>query len=152
MMRGMTLPNLTPQSLFALLAMLVGTACSTAAPPPTAPQAVVRLQAVIGDASCQSDSECRSIAAGQRACGGPDIYLAWSTRRSSVAAIERAAAGFNAASRPALPGQAASICVFLHDPGAYCQREANAVNAPGRCQLRPAGGPPGAGAPALPVR
>lgn len=152
MMRAMTPPALTPKTLFALLAMLAGTACSTAAPPPTAQQAITRLQAAIGDARCQSDSECRSVAAGQRACGGPDMYLAWSTSRSSLAAIDRAVAEFNAASRPALPGQTASICVFLHDPGAYCQRASAAVDAAGRCQLRPGSGPPAGGSPALPVR
>lgn len=159
-----------PAALFALL--LIGTACSSAAQPPSAQQAMARLEAAIGDARCTSDSQCRSVAVGHRACGGPELYLAWSTQRSSAQAIDRAVADFNAASRPALPGRTMSTCVFLHDPGAYCLRVAVAAPAgtatsaarsasaasaaatadgPGRCQLG-SRAPPAGGASALPVR
>ena len=143
---------MSPATLFALLPLLIGTACSVAAQPPTAQQAMARLEAAIGDARCTSDSQCHSIAVGHRACGGPDLYLAWSTRRSGAQTIERAVADLNTASRPALPGQTMSTCVFLHDPGAYCLRAATAADAPGRCQLGPRSPPPASGVPALPVR
>ena len=120
---------------------------ATAAEGP-AQQAMARIQALIGDASCRSDAQCRTIAVGQRACGGPEMYLAWSTRRTALADLERAVAAFEAASQPALPGRSASICVFLHDPGAVCRRMADPAQAADRCQLRPASNA-GAG---LPVR
>ena len=96
---------------------------------------------LIGDARCDDNAECRSVALGQRACGGPESYLAWSSRRTDAATLERAVAEFAAASRPARPGDALSTCEVLRDPGAFCARDAARPGTAGRCRLRPARGP-----------
>src|SRR5690349_4713970 len=49
------------------------------------------LVALIGDAACDDDSQCRTIAMGAKACGGPAYYLAWSTKRTDAAALQQAA-------------------------------------------------------------
>ena len=109
-------------------------------------QAMARIEALIGDAPCRNDGECRTIAAGQRACGGPDMYIAWSTRHTTAADIERAVAAFDAVGRATPPGRNVSICVYLHDPGAVCRPASG--HALGHCELRP----PSGASPSLPVR
>ena len=126
-------------------AILVGcnstTGSAPAAPPTPAQAAMARIEALIGDARCDDNAECRSVAIGQRACGGPESYLAWSSRRTDAATLERAVAEFAAASRPARPGDALSTCEVLRDPGAFCARDAARPGTAGRCRLRPARGP-----------
>ena len=114
------------------------------------PQARSRaaLQQVIGNAACDTDYQCRTVAIGNRACGGPEAYLAWSTRQTDPAALQDAAARYNttqAAAKP--PGGQVSTCEFLSDPGAVCvpaaavPAAAATDTAANRCQLRPRHGP-----------
>lgn len=93
-----------------------------------------QLQALIGDAPCDSQAQCRSIAVGYKACGGPSGYLAWSSKNADAAKLT------DLARRQAAAAQAESQrsgmlsdCALLTDPGARCQA--------GRCVL----GPPNAG-------
>jgi hypothetical protein len=77
-----------------LLAVWLCSAC-VAAPPPgppaagavvvaTAPPAadvlLAKMRAEIGEAACDDDAQCRSLGVGSRPCGGPEAYLAWSTK------------------------------------------------------------------------
>jgi hypothetical protein len=91
------------------------------------------LQALIGDAACRDDAQCRTLPVGSLACGGPASYMPWSTLRSNEAALNAAAAPLAQRRPGSAPGEM-SICRMLPDPGARC------VTAPGSalgtCRLR----------------
>lgn len=97
-----------------------------------------RLRGAIGDGACSSDAQCRTVALGAQACGGPQAYLAWSLAAGNSAQVAELAARYrdqqiavNAAS-----GQR-STCRALRDRGAYCAVPAGAAAGAGRCVLRP---------------
>jgi hypothetical protein len=121
------------------LAALVLLCAARAAAPGTLPANVA---ALIGDARCDVDAQCRSIAVGSQRCGGASGYLAWSTQRTDAAALARAVDAA-AADSSANGGARNSTCGVVADPGAYCARPAAAGSAPpdgvsatGRCRLR----------------
>lgn len=86
------------------------------------------LRAVVGPAACSSDSECRTLPVGAKACGGPAGYLAWSTRDTDEQKLQALAARQADAQRR--ENRAASMrsnCAVVTDPGAVCLAS--------RCQL-----------------
>jgi len=97
---------------------------------------------LIGDAACDTDSQCRTIAMGAKACGGPEYYLAWSTKRTDAAALAQAAQRDLASPRnPNAGPRGYSTCVFVTDPGAWCApasgQARDAAGTQGQaCQLR----------------
>ena len=106
------------------------------------PEAAV--EALIGDAACASDAQCRTVGIGAKACGGPQRYLAWSTRSTDAAALERAAdRSARAAETAAAAAGILSTCRIITDPGAHCvsQTSANVAASAstgqplGRCEL-----------------
>ncbi len=109
-----------------LLALALPAGCSPQPQPQPQPQPatsdpLAEVRALIADASCRSDSECRSIAIGSSACGGPERYLAWSTLRTDAAALQRAAAAYPADRLSAVRrGGALSTCAPLPVPGVRC--------------------------------
>lgn len=110
--------------------VLVATAC--AAPPPAATDAaamLARIRAEVGTAACTQDTQCQSLPLGERACGGPEQFLAWSTAHTSPARLQPLAEQFRllARERNAQSGMM-STCQVLVDPGARCDA--------GRCVLR----------------
>ncbi|MGS0758068.1 hypothetical protein ACVBEH_27320, partial [Roseateles sp. GG27B] len=50
--------------------------------PSSSAQLLAQIQAEIGDAACDSPAQCHSIGVGAKACGGPEGYFAWSSKRS----------------------------------------------------------------------
>ena len=86
------------------------------------PAAVLKaLQLEIGEAPCDAPQQCRSLALGARACGGPERYLAWSTRSSDPARVSALGEAYAAARRSENLAEArVSNCAFLMDPGAVC--------------------------------
>ncbi|MDO9095640.1 MAG: hypothetical protein Q8R98_03565 [Rubrivivax sp.] len=125
-----------------LLACTVA-AASACAPAPlaagTAAAGKATSQALVGDAACTQDSECHTLPLPDQACGGPQGWLAYSSRRTQPGpladALQREAA--------ARPAAAVSTCGVVPDPGARCVRPASQTpGMPGRCQL--AGQNPGA--------
>lgn len=100
---------------------------------PTAPGSpgttLARLMAEVGDPVCTQDTQCRTVAVGSKACGGPERYLAWSTQVSNPARL-KAAAEAHAAARQAEDERSGRIsnCMMLVDPGARCVAQ--------RCQLQ----------------
>lgn len=75
----------------------------------------------IGDAACDSDAQCHTVAIGAKPCGGPDAYLAWSNKVSNAGALADLAARYRAA-READNARSGlrSDCAFVPDPGALC--------------------------------
>ena len=91
--------------------------------------------ALIGDGACDNDSQCKTIAIGAKACGGPEYYLAWSTKRTDGAALRQAAQSELTARRNmnVNPGMR-SNCVFVADPGAYCASGCGSAGEAARAQ------------------
>ncbi|NCT83207.1 MAG: hypothetical protein GXC94_08700 [Comamonadaceae bacterium] len=100
-----------------------------AAPAETESQRLGReLRALIGPAACSADSQCRTIAVGAKACGGPAGYAAWSTLGSDAQRLTELARRQAEAQRREIEASGmASNCAMVTDPGAACVA--------GRCQL-----------------
>ena len=94
----------------------------------TSAQLYAEIKTLIGDAPCDDASQCRTIAVGFKACGGPGGYLAWSTKTVDEATlkdlVQRQAAAEQAESQRA---GMISDCRLVTDPGAVCRA--------GRCVL-----------------
>ena len=108
-------------------------------------ESIKAITALIGDAACDSDSQCKTLAVGAKACGGPEYYLAWSTKRTDAAALREAAKNDVTFTRNMAANRGgASNCVFVSDPGAYCAAANGthldpASKEAGTCRLRTAG-------------
>jgi hypothetical protein len=113
------------------LAALAATACSGAPKPAAeASSEALRQQIVseIGDAACDGPQQCQTLAIGHKSCGGPEAYLAWSSKRSDAATLKALAERHQAARRQEDQRQGMmSNCAVVSDPGASCQA--------GRCTL-----------------
>lgn len=85
-------------------------------------RARAELLSLIGNAACDSDSQCRSLPLGEKACGGPESYLPWSIKTSNAHQVAAWAERYRAAQRVERQGDARfSNCAFLVDPGAVCR-------------------------------
>jgi hypothetical protein len=91
---------------------------------------LARIHALVGTPSCTEDSQCRTLAIGEKSCGGPERYLAYSTVASSEAELKALGDIYRAERRAAntRSGQV-STCSVVGDPGAVCRA--------GACELRP---------------
>ena len=83
-----------------------------------------RIQQAIGDARCDSDAQCRTLPVGEKSCGGPQQWLAWSTTSPQAAklpgwAAESAAAARQRNADSGLVGN----CQYNPDPGAVCKAQ-----------------------------
>jgi hypothetical protein len=133
-------------------AWVLSTACAGVEPVTSPAAATDSVEALIGDAACDSDAQCGTVGVGAKACGGPQAYLAWSSKRTDGAALQHAAERQAGAARAA--AQASGImsnCMVTKDPGAFCAAatggdgSSSAGASPARrCRLR-AVGPGGAG-------
>jgi hypothetical protein len=104
---------------------------------------------LVGLAACESDSDCRTIAVGDKACGGPEAYVAWSIRHTDAQALALAATRYTQARRTQneQPTGRVSNCAWVSDPGAHCAAggsdgapsTAQATAAPRRCTLHRGG-------------
>jgi hypothetical protein len=94
-----------------------------------------QIRALAANTSCTSSSQCHTLALGERACGGPEGYLAYSAAAAPVKPLQALAARY-AEQRRAENAKSGimSTCQMLTDPGALCQA--------GACQLRTAGAAP----------
>ncbi len=108
--------------------MLLLSACQ--AQPAAAPAAgdeaalLARIKVGIGDATCSSDAQCRSLAVGEKACGGPEQWWAWSTNSPQAAQLPAWAEKLTtlAKQRNATSGMVGN-CRYQPDPGAVCQAQ-----------------------------
>ena len=122
---------MTPRLL--VLAAMLALPAACASPPAGS---LAEVTALIGDAACSDDSQCRTVAIGAKACGGPEAYLTWSVQRTDAQALDAAVAAYHRV-RVAEVAQSgrASNCALVTDPGATCQADAG-VRA---CRLLPSG-------------
>jgi hypothetical protein len=107
-----------------LLVVLAGCAAPDRAQPSAAGQSdtLARIHALIGTPGCSADSQCRSLAVGERPCGGPESYLAYSTARATDAELQALGASYRAERRKAnAEAGRVSDCRFMPDPGALCR-------------------------------
>jgi hypothetical protein len=122
----------------ASLLMLAASACGSA-PPPASPVAGKtealwkKIQAANADTSCDTQSQCHPVGIGSKACGGPERYMAWSSKNSDGAAL-KALIEQHAAARRADDEREhmMSTCSLISDPGATCRA--------GQCVMNPNGG------------
>lgn len=116
-----------------LLAVLHGCTAMAQTTEPDVAKLSEQIQAAVGDAACDDSSQCRTIAIGAKACGGPESYLAWSTLRTDEkrlkAAVDRHHERRQAENRA---NRMSSTCMMVTDPGAACRAK--------RCTLNAAGG------------
>jgi hypothetical protein len=111
-----------------LLLAMAGSACSgvgsappAASTPAPAPTLLAQLRAEIGAAACDNNGQCQTIAVGHKACGGPESYLAWSSKAGNGAAIRRLAEAHGAQRKAEnLASGMMSTCSAVMDPGASC--------------------------------
>jgi hypothetical protein len=92
---------------------------------------LARIRSAVGDARCSADAQCRTLPIGEKACGGPQSWLAWSTSSlqadklpgwaTELAALARA--------RNAQSGMM-STCQYMPDPGAVCQAQRCVLGTP----------------------
>ncbi len=101
-----------------------------AAPPPAdaakgeLAAATSRVDTLIGDAACDSSSQCRTIGRGSKACGGPGAYAAWSTKGTDTAALQAAVRQEQQATEAVMAGSGrVSNCMVQADPGARCEQK-----------------------------
>jgi len=97
---------------------------------------LARIEAERGDAACDAIEQCHTIGVGHKACGGPERYLAWSSKHSDGTRL-RALVAEHAAARRAEDEKSGmmSTCSVVQDPGAACSA--------GHCVLRATNGPGG---------
>lgn len=126
--------RLAAASLLTLAASACGSA-PPAAPPTPAPvagkteQLWQKIQAANADLSCATQSDCHTIGAGAKACGGPERYLAWSSKNSDGAALKALVAQHAAARRADDKREhMMSTCSMISDPGASCRAGVCVVN------------------------
>jgi hypothetical protein len=87
-----------------------------------------RIQAEVGQASCTSTADCRTLPIGSKACGGPAQWMAWSATASRGDKLQAWAEELADRQRQAdLADGRMSTCSVVPDPGATCDS--------GRCVL-----------------
>jgi hypothetical protein len=91
----------------------------------SAAAAQARVSSLIGDAACDSQSQCRTVGIGARPCGGPESWLAWSTKGTDARALQDAVQAQAQAAREANQRSGlASDCRVRPEPTAVCRPRA----------------------------
>ncbi len=122
-----------PRALLAAAAFLAfagrASAVDPAAGAASAPASVAlhaKVVELIGEAGCEGQGECRAVGIGAKPCGGPESWLAWSTRTTDSRALQDAVQAL-AQARIAENKAAglASDCAMRPDPSAVCRPRAS---------------------------
>jgi hypothetical protein len=76
----------------------------------------------IGDATCDTDAQCRTLGVGAKDCGGPEGYVAWSSKVNGKGTRLSELAAAHSAARQAENERSGmrSNCSVTPDPGAVC--------------------------------
>ena len=82
---------------------------------------LARIRGAVGAAQCSDNSQCRTLAIGQKPCGGPEQWLPYSSATAPVEPLKAWSAELAAAAkrRNASSGMAGN-CSYTPDPGAAC--------------------------------
>ena len=117
-------------SIVLLAASACGSAPAQDAPPaPGNAGLLAQIQAEVGAAACDSTQQCHTLAIGAKACGGPERYLAWSSKDYDGKTLKALAQAQAEASRKQQQADGMmSTCSIVTDPGATCEA--------GRCVLQ----------------
>lgn len=108
---------------------LIAWACVScvAAPPPPSQNAVDsaallrQIRAEIGDPVCDAPQQCDSIAVGAKSCGGPEGYLAWSSKVGNSKKLVNLVAQHALARKMEQERDGmVSDCMVVANPGAAC--------------------------------
>ncbi|MFL6697318.1 MAG: hypothetical protein ACJ8GJ_09150 [Vitreoscilla sp.] len=84
-----------------------------------------RIEALIGDAGCDEQGQCRTVGIGAKPCGGPESWLAWSTRSTDARALQDAVqAQVQARKAENQRSGLASDCMVRPEPTAVCRPRA----------------------------
>ena len=96
-------------------------------------QLLQRIEVAIGNDRCTSDADCTTIPIGEKACGGPERWLACTHVSAQKAPIPALLSQLIAMQRTrAARSGMLSNCLISPDPGAMCRAN--------RCVLRSPGG------------
>jgi len=115
--------------LSAALLSIAGTAAavdSAAAAASAAAEDQSRVNSLIGDAACDTQSQCRTVGIGARPCGGPESWLAWSIKSTDPRALQDAVQAQAQAAKDANQRSGlASDCRVRPEPTAVCRPRAS---------------------------
>jgi hypothetical protein len=104
---------------------LVGAAAAVDSAASAAADAQARVNSLIGDAACDTQSQCRTVGIGARPCGGPESWLAWSTKSTDARALQDAVQAQAQAAKDANQHSGlASDCRVRPEPSAVCRPRA----------------------------
>lgn len=97
---------------------------SAPAPAPAGPAHLAlwkKIQEEIGTAECDNASQCRTMPVGHKSCGGPEGYVAYSTKAGNTERLLALGEQY-AAARKAENERSGilSNCMMERDPGATC--------------------------------
>lgn len=89
------------------------------------------IRALAGEnVACTANEECRALAFGSKACGGPSDYLVYATSSGGAAELESAVEAFNNDETAYNQEyEVVSDCSFLMEPAVHCDA--------GRCAIAP---------------
>jgi hypothetical protein len=122
-----------PRATLAAAALLALAGCAAAvapaAPAASAPRSAAlqaRVVELIGDAACDSQSQCHAVGIGAKPCGGAEHWLPWSSKVTDAYALDEAVRAL-AAAQVAEDKAAglASDCMRRPDPSAVCRPRAS---------------------------
>jgi predicted small secreted protein len=81
---------------------------------------LVSIKKLLGT-TCQSDNQCKVIGVGSRPCGGPELYLTYSTQDTDEEKLKSLVAIFNKDKKQKNTAKGAmGICQHLSPPKTYC--------------------------------
>ena len=82
---------------------------------------LLQLRTEIGSAACDTAQQCKTVAVGHKACGGPETYLAWSSKTTDPAKVRKLAEAYGAQRKSDnIASGMISTCSAVMDPGATC--------------------------------
>ncbi len=119
-------------ALFAMSQVLC--ACAQQSPEPVTEAALHKLiRTEVGDASCDADAQCKTLGVGEKDCGGPEYWLAWSSRVSQPEKLQSWSVDMALLQRHRNEASGArSNCRYIPDPGAICVAKRCILNLPDR--------------------
>lgn len=80
-----------------------------------------KIQAEIGTPTCDNAAQCRTMPVGNKSCGGPEGYVAYSTKSGDSARLLALGEQYAAARKAENERSGmASNCMMERDPGATC--------------------------------